>query len=169
MLGQDVVVALMLVARPEEGWTHAALGSETFQSASQAHAAVRRLREARLVAPEGWAVRRGALLEFLTAGLPYTFPVEPKGRTLGVATAWSHAPVQGRLGLTGEEALAWPDRDGDFRGLAVAPLHAAVPRIARGDARLHAWFALVDCLRLGRARERRLAAEALEQDLLAHA
>ena len=165
MLGQDVVVALLLAARAQEKWNYAALGRAVHQSDSQVHAAVRRMREARLVDPAGWGVRRGSLHEFLVHGLPYVFPSEPRGRGLGVATAWSYEPVRSRLGLSEDESLVWPAADGDRRGLVVKPLHAGVPSLARSDSQLHQWLALVDCLRLGRARERKLAAEALAQDL----
>ena len=167
MLGQDIVVALLLAARARQKWSYAALGRAVKQSDSQVHSAVRRLREARLVDPVAWKVRRGSLHEFLVHGLPYVFPSEPRGRGLGVATAWSHEPVRARLGLSEVEILVWPAADGDRRGLVVKPLHAAVPEAVRDDPQLHEWLALVDCLRLGRARERKLAAEALAQDLLA--
>jgi hypothetical protein len=52
----------------------------------------------------------------------------------------------------------WPDADGDVRGVTLDPLHKTVPKAARKDpVLLHELLALVDALRDGRARERRIA------------
>ena len=86
-----------------------------------------------------------------------------------MATAWSHQPVQERLWIEGHDDLAWPASDGDLPGLAVKPLHPTVPALAQRDPQLHEWLALVDCLRLGRTRERAAVAEALEEELIGEA
>lgn len=59
----------------------------------------------------------------------------------------------------------WSDPEGNVRGTAVEPLHPAVPAAARADAVLYELLALVDTLRVGRARERKLAEAELIQRL----
>ena len=45
------------------------------------------------------------------------------------------------------------------------PLYAGAPAAARDDARLYEFLAIVDALRLGRSRERRVVIELLEKTL----
>lgn len=168
MKSQDIVVALklcLLGERPRYADLAAALGI----SGSEVHSAVRRLLEARLLDPETEQVRREALHEFLVHGLPYVFPVRSGEVTRGVPTAWA-TPV---LAETSAEAdplpPVWPDPDGGSRGVAVTPLYPSVPGAARRDPALHELLALVDALRLGRARERARAERELEQRLISHA
>lgn len=52
---------------------------------------------------------------------------------------------------------------GEARGMAIEPLHPAVPDAARGDQRLWELLALFDSIRIGGPRERHLAAEMLEK------
>jgi len=61
----------------------------------------------------------------------------------------------------------WPDSNGKIKGRAIEPLHAGAPLVARTDKELYAMLALVDVLRVGRAREREFA-EAELQRRIAH-
>jgi hypothetical protein len=66
----------------------------------------------------------------------------------------------------------WPDPQGRQRGIAVSPLHPAVPELARRDPELAERLALIDAIRMGDARVRRLAIKLLGQRLarpVAHA
>ena len=59
----------------------------------------------------------------------------------------------------------WPDDSGDTTGTSLEPLHPSAPRAARSSPELHELLALVDALRVGRARERALAARELHTRL----
>jgi hypothetical protein len=59
----------------------------------------------------------------------------------------------------------WPDPKGTVRGLALKPLYRTVPKAAKSDPKLYELLALVDALRMGRARERKLAEEGLKHRL----
>ena len=61
--------------------------------------------------------------------------------------------------------IVWPAADGDVRGQAIEPLYASAPNAARKDSELYQMLALVDALRVGRARERNMAAEELSKRL----
>jgi hypothetical protein len=66
----------------------------------------------------------------------------------------------------------WPDPQGRQRGIALSPLHPAVPELARRDPELAERLALIDAIRMGDARVRRLAIKLLGQRLarpVAHA
>lgn len=166
MNGLDVVVALLLDA--ETHWTYQSLAERALVSTSQAHRSIERLRKARLVATTGWEPRRSQLIDFIVHGVPHVFPAELGPVALGVPTAWGSAELARELGLSPDDAPVWPSAAGSVRGPSVVPLHRSVPMIALREPRLHGRLALVDCLRLGRARERRLAAGALHGRLREH-
>ncbi len=57
----------------------------------------------------------------------------------------------------------WPDMDGKVKGRAIEPLHSGVPKAVQTDQQLYALLALVDVLRVGRAREREFAEAELQK------
>ena len=79
-------------------------------------------------------------------------------------TAHSAPPLSKRI-LANGEALVWPDPEGTLRGQSIRPLYATVPSAARNDQKLYELLALVDAIRVGKARERKLAEEELGKRL----
>lgn len=156
---------LKLALSPQGGESFAALAKALGMSASEVHASVGRLEEARLLESESRSVRRKPLVEFLMHGVPYAFPAAPGEMTRGVPTAWAAPVMAGRVASNDAEAPVWPDPEGKKRGLAVEPLYSSAPIAARNDPKLYELLALVDALRLGRARERAIAAKEIEQRL----
>ncbi|MEJ1973089.1 MAG: hypothetical protein WDM96_11715 [Lacunisphaera sp.] len=59
--------------------------------------------------------------------------------------------------------------EGRVQGAAVQPLYGSVPGAARRDPELYHLLALVDALRIGRARERALAEKEIGERLNLHA
>ena len=164
MKGQDIVVAIKLLkAAPELSF--AELGKSVGLSASEAHGSVRRLIESRLVEPDSRRVIRRSLLRFLVNGVPFAFPANLRETTRGLPTAWG-APVMRDHFATDEAPPVWPDPDGTVRGQSVKPLYPSVVAAASRDPALYDDLALVDALRLGRARERQLAEQQLEKRIL---
>lgn len=166
---QDVVVALKLASIGGRGGiAYAALAKDLGMSASEVHAAVRRLAEARLANDEGGEIRLGLLRNFLMHGVPYAFPAREKEVTRGIPTGWA-APVMAKAVQAGDQLPpVWPDPNGTTQGVAVRPLYASAPRAAERDDRLYALLALVDVFRLGRARERAIAERQLNELLPSH-
>jgi len=164
---QDVVVALKL-ALGRDDMSYAALGRDLGLSASEVHAAVRRLAEARLLDPETKRVRLEAFRNFLVHGVPYAFPASPKAVTRGIPTAWAAPVLSGQISAADQLPPVWPDPEGKVQGAAVQPLYASVPGAARRDPALYDLLALVDALRIGRARERALAEKEIGERLNHH-
>ena len=160
MKGQDLVVALKL-STSGSAKSYAELGKALGISASEAHAAVRRLIEARLLDPDHKRVNRQSLFRFLINGAPFAFPVSTKESTRGMPTAWA-APVMQNKVLSNELPPVWPDPKGSVRGQSVKPLYPSVVFAASKDRKLYDILAIVDMLRLGRARERKIAEDELE-------
>jgi hypothetical protein len=82
----------------------------------------------------------------------------------GMPTAHSAPPLSGHLTDDGP-ALVWPFPEGQARGMAVDPLCKHVLAAAERDRAFYEMLALVDALRIGRARERALAEEHLREHL----
>ncbi len=162
---QDLLVALKLVALGDALWTFPSLASDLGMSASEVHHATRRLAAARLYQPALRRVPRTALADFLVHGVPYAFPAEIGAAATGVPTARSAAPLRSDLVLGDDDELVWPLPHGAVRGHSVTPIYRSAPVAAARDAKLHTLLALVDSLRVGRARERRLAATELRARL----
>lgn len=165
---QDIVVALKLSLGSQRP-SYAELALNLRMSPSEVHSAVRRLVEARLLDPAAHTVRREALREFLVHGVPYAFPARSGEVTRGIPTAWAAPALANKFGTTDQLPPVWPDPEGPVQGVLVRPLYPSVPRAVRQDPALHDLLAVVDALRLGRARERALAAQELEQRLSHHA
>lgn len=159
---QDIVVALQLsLGAPAQ--SYAAMGEALGMSASEVHAAVRRLGEAKLLDPETKQIHWRALRNFLVHGVPYAFPVSPKEITRGVPTAWAAPAMQALKSDHSEFPPVWPDPEGKVQGQAVTPLYPSVPAAALKNPELYALLAYVDALRVGRARERQFAENQLNE------
>jgi hypothetical protein len=157
--GQDILVLVRLFGQDERTTIQQIADSLRLDIAS-VHRSLRRLEEVRLVLPD----RRAAVPqadEFLSHGLRYVFPGQFKGESRGVETAWAAEPLRNLLAATDSPAPVWPYPRGKTRGIALEPLHASAPEAALADPELHARFALVDALRIGDARTRRVAREEL--------
>ena len=161
----DVGVALHLVDAPVAA-SYADLGRALGLSTSTVHASIKRLMGAGLLR-QGFdgerAVNRHALLEFLTHGVRYAFPAVLGRPTRGVPTAHAGPAIADRL--VADEAVVWSGADGQSSGPALEPLLPKAAQIAPQQPRLYALLSAVDALRLGRARERQLAANYLAQAL----
>ena len=141
--------------------SYAALAEHLGLSASEAHAAVKRLQAERLVAPGlGRQVNRRSLLEFLLYGFAFVFPAELGAPSLGIATGPS-APGMCEA-FDESELWVWPAPNGDVRGPSIEPIYKSVPVAAANDERLYELLSLVDCLRIGRAREKSMATKRLK-------
>jgi hypothetical protein len=84
-------------------------------------------------------------------------------------TAWAAPVLSGKISASEQMPPVWPDPDGKVQGSAVQPLYSSVPHAARRDPALYDLLALVDALRIGRARERSLAEKEISRRLNSHA
>lgn len=159
--GVDIVVLARLLA-DQEPWTFRSLGDALGMDPAALHRSVARLKEARLL-DGNRQVNRSAAEEFLIHAVLYLAPVAPGALVRGMPTAWAAEPLRALVADDGEPLPVWPDPRGEVRGQAVEPLAEGVADLSRTDPELHEWFALIDGIRIGRARERKLAAEELSR------
>lgn len=166
---QDVVVALKLAASPAAPWTQPSLARSLHLSASEVNHGLKRLAACHLYNPRERRVVRASLQELLVFGLRYVFPAQLGFLGEGMPTSIGATALSGKLMLGDEDVVVWPaDRHvGRVRGRVLPPLYRKVPLAAAEDPALHEYLALVDVLRVGRARERALAKEELTRRLAA--
>lgn len=157
----DMCVALQLVLTP--AFSYRELAHDVGLSLGEAHNSVKRLEQARLFLPEPGSVNVPALLALLVHGVPYVFPGQLGPDTQGVPTAHSGPALADELSRA--DAIVWPSADGAIRGQALVPLCASAPDLVRHNEALYRWLTLVDALRVGRARDRRLAEEILRGEV----
>lgn len=136
----------------------ATVGAELSISASEVHAALKRLERARLLATDAAGSRPllQAVEEFLVHGVKYAFPAKRGEVTRGVPTSHAAPPLNAKI-AAGDLQSVWPHAAGAVRGVALEPLYRSVPAAALRDPALHELLALIDAIREGRARERKLA------------
>lgn len=164
---QDLAMALKLSLLRDNKMSYAALAKAMRLSPYEAHAAVQRLGAARLVVSgaDGNELARSALLEFLVHGARYAFPPVTGEPTIGVPTAHGAAPLDKHFASGGELPPVWPHPQGPARGNLLLPLYPRLPEAAVADSELYELLALFDALRIGRARERKMATELIEDRL----
>ena len=107
-------------------------------------------------------VNRKALFEFIIYGLEYVFPVRAQALTRGIPTAFAAPVLKKKLFSPGAIIPVWPSADAQQMGQAVQPLYKSVPQAVAKDDTLYAALALTDAIRLGKAREKSLAAKELQ-------
>lgn len=156
MRPQDVLVLLKIITLGDQPWRYSDLAAALRISQSEVAEALHRSLQARLVDAAKRKVFRTSFLEFLTHGLKYVFPAQPGALVKGMPTAHSAPPLQALI-ISGEEAYVWPTSQGSLRGQAIPPLYPRAIEAAQDDPALYQLLALIDAIRVGRAREYKLA------------
>ncbi|MDX6498679.1 MAG: hypothetical protein QOG23_1939 [Blastocatellia bacterium] len=164
---QDIVVLLKLGIYGSSRPSFAQIANDLGMSSSEVHAAMSRARAAGLLHGPEMLDRPNisALEEFLIHGLKYAFPAERGGMSRGLPTSYAAEPLKHLISQGAEPIPVWPHSEGKSRGIALAPLYKSVPAAAIRDSRLYELLALVDAVRDGRARERKLAEQELSKRL----
>ncbi len=152
---QDVLLLLKIVSDNKSTWNQKPIADALGMSQSEVSEAVARCKYSGLLAPNGKTVMKLALMEFIQFGLRYVFPQQPGAVVRGVPTSHSASPLKEQIQST--EDYVWPYGKGTVRGHSIIPLYSSVPEAALKDQKLHELLALVDALRVGRAREKELA------------
>lgn len=165
--GQDIVLLLHLVGEPEIPSTQA-LADRLGLSAATTHRAIHSLQQAGLFDRARGRVPVASAEEFLVHGVKFVFPAARGGEARGVLAAWAAPPLDAEVSDGGLPPV-WPHAEGRSRGITLEPLHPTVPVLALESPPMWRRLALVDAIRAGDARIRRLAERALVEDLRAAA
>lgn len=164
MSPQDIVVLLKITTYGNSAWFQDQLAKTLHISQSEISKSLMRSKFAGLIDTSGKIVFKMALLEFLQYGIKYVFPERPGALVRGIPTAHSAMPLSQII--VSEEHYVWPSGKGKLRGQAVRPLYPSVVDAVQNDEKLHELLALVDALRVGRAREKEIAVKELKGRIL---
>jgi hypothetical protein len=160
----DFLVGLKILTS-KQGWTQMGIAGELCLSSSQVNSAIKQLVESNL-----FTLRQGkpypiyaAMKEFILTGMPYCFPAKTAELTVGMPTAYAAEPLSNQITLGNDPIPIWPYAQGKSRGVALEPLHKNVPKALSlfPDHHLYEILVLIDALRIGRAREKKMAQKLL--------
>jgi hypothetical protein len=163
MRPQDIVVLLKIATYKDKSWTMKDIAFELFISASEVSESLNRSMIAGLISSDKKNLMHQSILDFLQYGIKFVYPQRPGPLVRGIATAYSAPPLSGLLNI--EEHIVWPYAEGKIRGQSIEPLHHSVPKACLKNVELYELLALVDSIRIGRAREQNLAVEELKKRL----
>lgn len=163
MNGKDILVLLKILCVGTR-MPYQDLAKELGMSVGAVHQAVRRGVSSGLLTADHGTIPH-AMEEWLLYGVRYFIPLVRGGRGRGMPTGLSAAPFTEWFPEHAEDVWVWPDPEGTLRGDLIQPIFSSVPFAARQDPELHAWLAVLDVLRGGRARERNLATQWVKERL----
>lgn len=161
----DVLVLLKIIAQRGRPWTQPEIASELSISQSMVSRALKTAEALSLYRADARRVNARALEEALVHGARYFLGATRGSDVRGIPTAWAVPPLSHEIVTSDPLPPVWPDPAGNVRGLSVEPLHPNVPKAAKSDPDLYELLALLDVLRIGGAREARLATKALHERL----
>ena len=165
---QELLVLIKRIANPDASWSYERLAKSLSMSSGEVHKSVRRAIACGLAVSNeagGWEPVRPAMLEFCIHGMRYSFPAEFGAPARGIPTSVGTMPLSEAVSAAESEIPVWPHPQGTKRGSSLTPLYKTAPDAALVDPTLHEYLALLDALRIGRARERKLAESILRERL----
>ena len=161
---QDIVVLLKIFGLSGQ-WTYSELAKSLKMSSSEVHAALKRCSASSLYSDRRRKIISPALEEFLIHGLKYVFPTQPGAIVRGMPTAHSAEPLKDLLVGSENDIYVWAFGLGETKGQEIKPLYRSVPQAVAEDRELYEMLAIVDSLRVGKTREKELAATELKKRL----
>jgi len=161
----DVYVLAGLLAQDGQ-WSYRSLADRLRVPHPVVQRALARARAADLYSPDRREVHLPHLEEFAVHALRFLAPAQLGAIAPGVPAAWAAEPMAGAIRSSGDEPPpVWPYAQGRVRGQAIAPLHPAAPEAIEDWLELGEFLALLDSLRLGDARVRKVAGDLLAERL----
>jgi hypothetical protein len=161
MRPQDIVVLLKIIALKHDDWYNSDLAQSLKISPSEISEVMNRCKIAGLIDSKKRKVNVNSFMEFLVYGLRYVFPTQPGAVVKGIPTAHSAAPINKHI-TAGSDVYVWASATGTHRGQAIEPLFKSIPQIVQEDEFFYELLALVDTIRVGKAREINIAIKELE-------
>ncbi len=164
MKPQDILILLKIISLEDKPWSQMTLANELFMSQSEISQSIARSKFSGLLHITGKRVYNLSLMEFLQYGIRFVFPQKPGPVVRGVPTAHSVPPLN--TIIRSEEKYVWPSAKGTVRGHSILPLYKSAVDAVKLDEKLYIFLALVDALRVGKAREKEIAISELKRIIL---
>jgi hypothetical protein len=158
---QDIAILAKLLVMKKQDWRQIDIALELGLSQGEIAKSLARLNKAKLVNSK--RVNRTAALEFLVHAIKYMFPAEIGALSVGVPTGIS-SPMHKNMVVQREgDMYVWPSLKGTQRGQVVKPFYPQLAEAAKRDEDFYGIMSAIEILRLGRARERKLAEQYIEK------
>jgi len=164
MRPQDIVILLKIISLSNKEWRYSDIASSISISQSEISEALNRCLIAKLIDNKKRNVHINSLFEFLVYGLKYVFPAVPGAIVKGIATAHSAPPLKEYFGQV-KDNYVWTYARGKQRGQAIDPLYKTLPGVVEQDKLFYELLAITDTLRIGKAREIKIAVDELKKRL----
>ncbi len=161
----DIYVLSGLLAHGEN-WTYRSLADRLHVPHPVVQRALSRAQAAALYAAARREVHLPNFEEFATHALRFVAPAQLGALVPGVPAAWAAEPMASAIRSSGEEPPpVWPYALGRVRGQAIEPLNPAAPEAVEDWPQLGEILALLDSLRAGDPRVRKIAEGLLSKAL----
>jgi DNA-binding transcriptional MocR family regulator len=161
----DIYVLGGLLAH-DEHWSYRSLAERLHVPHSVVQRACSRAGDAGLYSAEMRVVHHPHFEEFAVHALRFVAPASLGGLSPGIPAAWAAEPMAGAIRSSGEEPPpVWPSARGEVRGQAMEPLHPAAAKAVESWPELREILALIDSLRFGDRRLRKVAGDLLADAL----
>lgn len=156
---QDIILLMKLVVHP--GMSQKDLAQELSISTAEISHGMKRLKVSQLMNQDG-SINKEAVIEFLVHGLKYIFPAEFGTLGAGIPTAYAK-PAFKYVRYKKDDIYVWSHPQGNKRGIILKPIYPTLPDACLSDDQLYTLAALAEMIRMGRAREKNIAAEEIAQ------
>lgn len=161
---QDILILLKIISRGKDPWKGKDLADELYISTAEVSLSLNRCVKAGLLSENKKTVYRQSLMEFIQYAIPYLFPVLPGAMANGILTGHSYPVIAEQFHP--ELKYVWPDATAYDRGLSIEPIYKTVVKAVKKDTTLYRLLALIDVLRVGRVREKKVAINELKKIIL---
>lgn len=162
----DLYVLVGALAHDEDGWTLRELAATLQVDHTLVHRALKRAENANLYRAATKQVNLANFEELTIHAARFIAPAALGELTRGVPAAWAAEPIARTIRQPkSEPPPVWPDPLGTVRGQALQPLHPAAVQASQNTPRLASLLSIVDSLRAGDTRVRKVAAVALQDTL----
>jgi hypothetical protein len=161
----DIYVLAGAISSEQEAFTLRGLAGKLHVDHTLVHRALKRAENADLYRESSKQVHLANFEELAIHAARFVAPARLGELTRGLPAAWAAEPISGLIHQAqSEPPPVWPNVLGTVRGQALEPLHPAAVQASQ-DAPLAALLAIIDSLRAGDVRVRRVAGAALTDTL----
>jgi len=159
---QDILILLKILATEPRPLSQADLAGAVRLSLGEVSYGLQRLREARLLDYDGKLLRTN-VLELLLHAVKYIVPGQLGKISRGVPTSHSAPILAKRISSSDTDSYVLEHPAGQVRGQSVTPIYKTAADAALADEGVYAMIALLDAIRVGKAREQKMAREMLSK------
>ena len=160
---QDIMIALWIAVEDQPSVKN--ISANLKISLGDVSNGITRLQFARLIQRQGRdrKCNTSNLFEFVVHGVKYCFPGILGAPARGIPTAWGHSFFSSKI--RSDSSPVYSSLNGKHYGPEISPLYKSLPLACEESEVVYQITAIVDCLRIGKARDISLAENQLKKYL----